>query len=167
MSKLFKLCIINKISHIVKTLKEKKFKYYICIDCDIRFLKNRKKQFNDLIEFIDNTSNDIYFMRENISNDINGGFYVIKNNKNINYIINFFEFILSNLDVNDVTLQFFEQSLINKYKHRLNYNLIPNKYVIFGENIYDINNSVFHHFLCCNNVDEKIIQCKNIKKIFD
>lgn len=165
MSKLFKLCIINKISHIVETLKEKKFKYYICIDCDIRFLKNRKKQFNDLIEFIDNTSNDIYFMRENISNDINGGFYVIKNNKNINDIINFFEFILSNLDVNDVNLPFFEQSLINKYKHRLNYSFIPNKYAIFGEDIYDINNSLFHHFTCCNEVEEKIIQYKKIKDI--
>jgi len=57
-----------------------------------------------------------------------------------------------------------DQSIINNLKHKINYGYIPNDYVIFRTCIYNSNKSLFHHAICCKDVDDKIIQINKIKK---
>jgi hypothetical protein len=59
-----------------------------------------------------------------------------------------------------------DQSIINNLEHKINYGFIPNDYVIFGMTIYNINKSLFHHDVCCRDVDDKILQINNIKLQF-
>ena len=103
-------------------------------------------------------------MREN-SNDVNSGFFIIQNNNNIKNIINFFIEVLQTIDNTDKkNMPLGDQSIINNLKHKINYGFIPNDYVIFGNNIYNINKSLFHHAVCCNDVDDKIIQIKSVQE---
>lgn len=59
-----------------------------------------------------------------------------------------------------------DQSIINNLKNKINYGFIPNYYVVFGTSIYDSNKSLFHHAVCCRDVDDKIIQINKIKERF-
>lgn len=167
---LFLHCIINKIKFIVDKLKEnrEKYEYYICSDCDIWFLPNRKHLWDELENFIQNSDYDIYFMREFNRDIINGGFYIIKS-RNIQLMIDFMENIY-NVLVNtpkDQLPYYFEQDIINNNLYKIKSTFIPNEYVIWGDTIYDCNKSLFHHAVCCNDTDDKITQIKKIKEIFN
>ena len=59
-----------------------------------------------------------------------------------------------------------DQSIINKLKSKINYGFIPNDYVVFGTRIFNSNKSLFHHAVCCNDVDNKIIQINRVKSAF-
>ena len=167
MTKLFHYSIINKVKHLINTLNENKneYKYYISTDLDIRYLQKNKNKWNELKNYIDNNINDIFFMREGMSNDVNGGFFIIKN-QNIEKTIHFLTFIFNELITKtQKQLPMLEQQLINENKHKINFSYIPNKYVIFGTEIYDINSALFHHAIGCADVDDKIKQINNIKSI--
>lgn len=168
MSDLFHYCIIEKVKHLINMLiqNKNKYEYFISLDLDIWFLENNKHQWNNLKSFIDYNDNDIFFMRENYNDEVNGGFFIIKN-KNIDIIINFLSFIYINLILKTKQeLPMLEQQLINENKYQIKYDYIPNEYVIFGEDIFNQNKSLFHHSVCCRNVDEKIIQINSIKDKF-
>jgi hypothetical protein len=169
----WKICIINKVKNLIKVLKENinnnEYKYFISSDCDIIYLrKNLNKWFN-LENYINSTNNDIYFMREDISHFINAGFYIIKNNENLLDTISFFINIYTQLtsisicNVNNLV----DQDLINKQLHLVNFNYIPNEYVIWGIKIYDISNSLIHHAVCETNCSSKKIQINHINNILN
>ena len=106
-------------------------------------------------------------MQEGCSYRVNTGFFVIKNNKNIRNIINFFIEVLQIFDKTcNSTIPYGDQSIINNIKHKLNYGVIPNEYVVFGIYIFNKNKSLLHHAVCCNNIDEKILQINKIKENF-
>lgn len=63
-------------------------------------------------------------------------------------------------------MPFGDQSIINKLKSKINYGFIPNDYVVFGTKIFNRNKSLFHHAVCCKDVDDKIIQINLIKLAF-
>lgn len=72
-------------------------------------------------------------MRENTSNDVNSGFFIIKNNDNI---INFFVNVLQTFDTSKrENIPLGDQSIINILKSKINYDFIPNDYVVFGTTI--------------------------------
>lgn len=104
-------------------------------------------------------------MRENASNDVNGGFFIIKNN-NLEKIIHFLIYIFKQL-ITKPHLPMLEQQLINEHKNKINFNFIPNPYVIWGTEIHDMKSALFHHAVCCSNVDEKIKQINQIKTILE
>ena len=172
-------CVRNKIKHLINVLTDTcdnltntcdsltNTQYFIFTDCDIVYIKKNMDEWNNLENFIINENNDIFFMRENTSNDVNSGFFIIKNNDNIKNIINFFIEVLENFDKTDKKkMPFGDQSIINNLKNKINYSFIPNDYVIFGTTIYNKNKSLFHHAVCCRNVDDKILQINEIKKNF-
>jgi len=106
-------------------------------------------------------------MREDTSNDVNSGFFIIKNNDSISNIIEFFVKVVQIMDSTDKNqMPLGDQSIINKLKHEINYGFIPNDYVVFGTNIFNINKSLFHHAVCCRDVDDKIMQIIQIKCFF-
>jgi len=107
-------------------------------------------------------------MREHSSDDVNSGFFIIKNNDNITNIINFFIKVLQTIDTTKkVKMPLGDQSIINNLKNIINYGFIPNDYVVFGSNIFNINKSLFHHAVCCRDVDDKILQINKIKSAFE
>ena len=106
-------------------------------------------------------------MRENTSNDVNSGFFIIKNNDNITNIINFFVNVLQTFDTSKKeNMPFGDQSIINTLKSKINYDFIPNDYVVFGTRIFNSNKSLFHHAIGSKDVDDKIIQINRIKSAF-
>jgi hypothetical protein len=168
MTDLFHYCIIHKVEHLISTLiKNKgKYEYYISLDLDIWFIKKNSNEWLNLKSLIDNSNKDIFFMRENISNNVNGGFFIIKN-RYIEKAILFLEEVYNELLIKKKhELPMLEQQLINEKKSKINYDYIPNEYVIFGKSIYNKNKSLFHHAVCCNDVNDKLKQIELIKYHF-
>jgi hypothetical protein len=166
------LCKKNKLNNLIQKLKEnknnKKYKYFISSDCDIWFIKDNVKEWNNLQKYIDNTNNDIFFMREGTLLYVNCGFFIIKNNSNLINIISFLDKmyqIMMTTDTKDMML--LHPSVINKYKSEVNFGYIPNEYVIWATDIFDQTRSLFHHPVCCSNQDEKRSQISYVSyKIF-
>lgn len=170
-TELWYYCVRNKINHLINVLQTydrlNNIKYFIFTDCDIIYIKKNIDEWYNLENYIQNENKDIHFMRENVSDDVNSGFFIIKNNDNITNIINFFVEVLQTIDRTEkVKMPFGDQSIINNLKFKINYGFIPNDYVIFGTNIYNRNKSLFHHAVCCKDVDDKIIQINQIKTAF-
>jgi hypothetical protein len=164
-------CVRNKINHLINVLKKydglNNIKYFIFTDCDIIYIKKNINEWYNLENYIQNENKDIHFMRENSSLDVNSGFVIIKNNDNITNIINFFVEVLQTIDTTEkVKMPLGDQSIINNLKNKINYGFIPNDYVVFGLDIYNKNKSLFHHAICCRDVDDKIIQINKIKMEF-
>jgi hypothetical protein len=164
-------CVKNKINHLINVLKQHDtltdIQYFIFTDCDIIYIKKNINEWDNLEKDIINDSKDIYFMRENVSNDVNSGFFIIKNNNNIKNIINFFIEVVETFNMtNKSDMPFGDQSIINNLKHKINYGFISNDYVIFGKKIFNKNRSLFHHAVSCKDVDDKILQINNIKYNF-
>jgi hypothetical protein len=164
-------CVRNKINHLINVLKNydglNNIKYFIFTDCDIIYIKDNVNEWYNLEKYIQNENKDIHFMREDSSEDVNSGFFIIKNNDNITNIINFFIEVLQTIDTTEkVKMPFGDQSIINNLKNKINYGFIPNDYVVFGTTIYNSNKSLFHHAVCCRDVDDKITQINKIKSAF-
>ena len=164
-TELWYYCVRNKINHLINVLKNgSNVKYFIFTDCDIIYIKKNVNEWYNLENYIQNENKDIYFMRENLSDDVNTGFFIIKN---ITDIINFFVEVLETIDTTEkVKMPLGDQSIINNLKYKINYGFIPNDYVVFGSNIFDINKSLFHHAVCCIDVDDKIEQINQVKMAF-
>jgi len=170
-TELWYYCVRNKINHLINVLKNydnlNNIKYFIFTDCDIIYIKKNLNEWYNLENYVQNENKDIHFMRENTSNNVNSGFFIIKNNDNITNIINFFVEVLQRIDTTPkAKMPFGDQSIINNLKHKINYGFIPNDYVIWGNKIYNSNKSLFHHAVCCKDVDDKIIQINRIKSAF-
>lgn len=164
-------CVTNKIKHLTNVLNTYDTlidtQYFIFTDCDIMYIDKNINEWSNLENYIINENKDIYFMRENISDDVNSGFFIIKNNNNIKNIITFFTEVLETMNITSKeSMPLGDQSIINNLKHKINYGFIPNDYVIFGRNIYNKNKSLFHHAVCCKDVDDKISQINDIKLLF-
>tara|TARA_B100000282_G_C31738191_1_gene494761 strand:+ start:181 stop:969 length:789 start_codon:yes stop_codon:yes gene_type:complete len=163
-------CVRSKINHLLDILKNhenlKNFQYFIFTDCDIIYLKKNVNEWDILKEYIDNGDKDIYFMRERESDDVNSGFFIIKNNDNIHYIIDFFSEVLQTFDTTSKDdMPFGDQSIVNYLKDKINYGFIPKEFVIFGTQIFDINKSLIHHAVSCIDVNDKIEQINEINLI--
>ena len=170
-SDLWYYCVLNKINHLINVLKNydslNNIKYFIFTDCDIIYIKKNLNEWYNLENYIQNENKDIYFMRENTSNDVNSGFFIIKNNDNITNTINFFVNVLQTIYTSKKeNMPYGDQSIINRLKSKINYGFIPNDYVVFGTTIYNSNKSLFHHAIGCKDVDDKIIQINRIKSEF-
>lgn len=171
-SDLWYYCNRAKLRHFISVIKNHKLltniKYFICTDCDVIYIKKNIDEWCNLESFIQNEDKDIFFMREGTTNDINGGFYIIKNNDNITSIIDFLTEVSKIFDSSTNTeVPMGEQQIINNLKCGINYGFIPNEYVIFGSHIYNVNKSLFHHAVCTFTVHDKILQINNVKKFFE
>jgi SAM-dependent methyltransferase len=164
--------VTNKIKHLITVLENYKLteskKYFIFSDCDIVFINKNREKWTQLQEFVDKNDNDIFFMREHTSELVNTGFFIIKNNKNIKYIITFFKNVLFNLlNREKRTMELGDQTIINEMLHNINYDFIPNEYIVYGRTIFNINQSLVHHAVYCKTIDEKLEQINFIKTFFE
>ena len=180
-SDLWYYCVRNKINRLITVLQDynslRNIKYFIFTDCDVIYIKKNVHEWYNLENYIQNTNKDIYFIIENWINHglfvdggpeqrfgVNSGFYVIKNNENITNIINFFVEVLQVMDTTEkAEMPLGDQSIINNLKNKINYGFIPNDYVVYGDHIFNINKSLFHHAVGCS---DKMIQINKIKSAF-
>jgi hypothetical protein len=166
---------IKKLQNLISKLKDnidnKDYKYFISSDCDIWFIKENIAEWDNLQQYIDKSNKDIFFMSEGGSLDergeynINGGFYIIKNNRNLSQIIFFLDEIYNILVTTEVKdIPFADQQIINKYKYFINFGYIPNEYVIWGEIVYNSVKALIHHPVCCLTIQQKKQLIKSVKK---
>ena len=163
---LWHYCVLNKIKHLIDTLKEtriKQRKYFIFTDCDIHFLVKNKHEWHNLDKHCMSTNKDIYFMREGEGKEVNTGFFIIKNNQNLPHIIRFFETVYETMKTTPrEKMKFGDQTIINNMKQQINYGTIPNDYVIWGTTIYNKQKALFHHAIRCKDVADKVEQIKKM-----
>jgi hypothetical protein len=160
-----------KLKCIYRILKQKSPNEIILFsDVDIFFIKKDKTLFNLAVEkFNEDPLLDIWISREGIKNDVNTGFYFLRNNNKTSI------FILNAIKSYHHGLPFADQTYFNNNlntfhlyntkicrKQYLKWDFIPNKYTIWGTQIYDKNNSIFHHATCTFNLEQKIIQQEQI-----
>ena len=168
-SNLWYYCLTTKLKHLIDSLKLHygKYDYYISSDCDVQFLPNNVEKWSELEQFMKETNKDVYFMNENNSNDVNGGFYIICN-KNLDKTIEFLTEIYNEMIITPFDkMPFGEQTLINNAKHKLNYEMIPNKYVIWSRTIYDYKSSLIHHAVFTKDISDKWEQMTEIIRYFE
>lgn len=169
---LWYFCVRNKIEYLINVLTENcinnYYDFFIFSDCDIYFYTKNKSEWYVLEKMINNSKNDIFFMREEDSNDVNSGFFIIKNNESIQNLINFFKEVIQIMDQTAKNnMPFGDQSIINLLKDKIKYDYIPNEFVVFGSKIYNKNKTLFHHAVGCKNVEEKIVQINYIKSVIE
>lgn len=162
--------VTNKIQHLITVLENFKnvetHKYFIFSDCDVTFIEKNKAVWGELKKFIDYDINDIFFMSD-INKTVNSGFYIIKNNLNIRYIISFFKNVLTALLNRDKkTMELGDQTIINEMLIHINYQHIPIDFVVYGTQIYNHEKSLFHHAVLCKSIDEKVNQINYIQNRF-
>lgn len=169
-TELWYFAVTNKIHHLISVIQNYKLyntKYFIFSDCDIHFIGKNKEKWSELQKFIDENPNDIFFMREHTSSCVNTGFFIIKNNQNIKYIVSFFKNVLFTLMNREKrTMDLGDQTIINEMLHNINYDCIPNDYIVYATTIYNNSKSLIHHAVYCKSIDEKKDQITFIKNIF-
>lgn len=161
----------QKMVHLVNTLKKLKgssdYKYFVFTDCDIIFIKRNAGHWQNLEDHINRIQDkDLFFMKEKDTADVNTGFCIIKNNENIDKVIAFFEEVVDIfINSNTATLPYGDQSIINRIKNKINYDRIPNEYVVFGDIVFDYNRALFHHAIGCSDIYDKIHQIHFVKSL--
>jgi len=163
-------CLKNKLKHLIDSLivNKGKYDYYISSDCDIQFLHRNIEFWFELEHYMNNNNKDIYFMREGLTEDVNGGFYIICN-RNLDSTIALLTEIYEEMLITPYSeMPLGEQTIINKkIKGLKNIGKIPLDYIIWGENIYNINNSLIHHAVCTVGISDKVFQMKKVKEYIE
>jgi len=159
-------CVSAKIKNVIAVLsKPSSYKYLVFSDCDIHYIHQNKEYWNVLEEFIVESPENIFFMRENNTNKINSGFFIIKNNVEM---VEFFTRIYTIMqNTSKEQMPFGDQTIINNNLHLVKYNYIPNEYVIWGEKISNKSKSLFHHAVNCDDIESKLNQISNVLALFE
>jgi len=153
-------CVRSKIQHLLDVISTDKsgVKYFIFCDCDLRFIRQNAAEWGSLQKYIDEdlSEKDVVFMRENVSDIVNTGFFIIKNNQNISRVISFFADALEIIKKSRrADIPFGDQSVVNRKKDDLRYGYVPLEYIVFGSKIFDRNKCLIHHAIGARNVNEK------------
>lgn len=122
-------------------------------DCDIRFIKPDATVWWTLTEyFLGDPDLEFLFVRERELEQVNVGFYVTRNSVKVR---NF-------LDQSDVACRErwpqLEQTYFNHHLATLRYERLPLGCTIWGEEIYDASQALFHHAVRAVNADAKLAQ---------
>ena len=152
--------ITNKIRHLIDVLSTPhSTDFFFFSDCDITFFPHNILKWNDLELFIRNSDKSIFFMHENVHEDLmNGGFFIIKNNFLIHSFILFFTQVLNDMISHPQDSFFEDQDIINRIKHLIPYDFIHNRFVAWGFSVFDPYFTLFHHATCSHDVIDKLQQ---------
>lgn len=157
-------CIKYKLRYILDTLiNMPENKIVLCSDTDIMFLKRDRTLADYALNiFKDKPELEMLFMREQKLDMINGGFYFVRNTAKVRA---YMEEVWNKCD--DRELQLADQTYYNStLKGRINYDYLPQEFVVWGRDIYDRNRALLHHAVCCKNIAEKIKQQNRIRVMF-
>lgn len=160
-------CVTSKIKNVITVLsKSSPYKYFVFSDCDVHFIHQNKEYWNVLEEFIVESPETIFFMRENNTTHINSGFFIIKN-EDLEKTLDFFTYIYSVMqNTSNDKMPLGDQTIINKHLHLIKYNYIPNEYVIWGKKVANKSTSLFHHAVECGDIESKLEQINDVLSLF-
>jgi len=103
-------------------------------------------------------------MREGNTNEVNIGFFIIKNNHYLPNILFFFRHVCNIfMSTPQKSMPYGDQTIINNHKKIIEYDFIPNEYVIWGNNTLKPQ-SLLHHAVGCKDVATKLEQIQEIIK---
>lgn len=132
----------------------------LCADSDIYFV-NHTDALSRLTRktFRDNPELDMWCMRENKTDSVNGGFYVVRNTHKIRM---FMQEVLRACTRQYDTLA--EQTFINRHMKDAGIKsaYVPDEYVAWAREVPDPAQCLFHHAVCCKNVAEKLQQQETV-----
>ena len=152
-----------KMNYIIEQLKTicEEDEYIILSDADIQFF--RPEKVIDLINMAREQNLEYFGMAEATRNEYNGGFTILKNTQQIR---DFYQTIYDRISV--TKYRYGDQTVINELlpKSSIKNLKIPKEYVIWGNNIYDKKQSIFHHAVCILAVDGKLKQMEKIRQQF-
>jgi hypothetical protein len=109
-----------------------------------------------------NSSKNIFFMREGNKPEVNTGFFIIKNcelQKTLLFFNNIYD-IMMNTPHHKMPLG--DQTVINEYKKHIDFDYIPNEYVIWGTVITNKTMCLLHHAINCKDISSKLNQIQEI-----
>jgi len=167
-SNLWYYCVRKKVEHFKTILKEqiKNYKYFICSDCDIVFIYKNKHEWDNLYKFVDNSDKQVFYMQEGENEGINAGFCIIKQNY-VKEMISFYDIILEKMSVTPrVEMPLGDQTFVNHLQADINYEYIPNIYIVFGWTIFNNKTALIHHAIGSEQINGKLNQIISIKKKF-
>ena len=153
-------CVYTKVEHFKNMLKKhkNKYKYFFCCDCDIYFIYKNKDKWNNLLDIIEKSEKQIFYMREGNKEGINTGCAIIKNSY-VDKMIEVYERLLNEMKKTPrLEMPLGDQTFINHWKNNINFEYIPHRFVAFGWRIFDQNNCLFHHAIGCGDRRGKLNQ---------
>ncbi len=154
-------CIYEKLKYASSSVYDSSdFDYIIVHDHDIQFFEHK---WNELFEYIDNSRYSIFLMREGEEEEkMNGGFYIIKGH----YYDEYVKFINILLCKDLKRYELGDQTYFNLNLHKLDYDFIPDKYIIWAKNIHGKNKDdvLLHHAVMDSKLDDKLKQMIEIDK---
>lgn len=155
-----------RISNLISFMKENPtIDYVVHSDADIQYFKP-----DSLVLLIDEARNrqiDYFGMRENDSQYVNGGFFIIRNNKKC---LSFLQYVVDELQ--HCKPYFADQTVINDVlidnpRFDMKIDIIPANLYIWGDNCATNENVIFHHAVGTNNTQEKINQLQHVRIMYD
>jgi len=148
-------CIYEHRKYALKIIDNNDYDYYLITDCDIQFFAN---DWTSLLSYLNNSENDVLYMKEADTQDVNCGFQVVKNKT---AYIEFMKDVLS--EERFFTAEFSDQSIVNERKHSINYGYVPKCTTIWGS-LFDEefkSSYLLHHSV---NTNDKRQQLQMIKQ---
>lgn len=132
-------------------LLKNKYKTFIVTDCDGRFFGNMSG-WTELYEFMRKSEKQIFFMKDDGTNNIHTGFFILKDS----YVDMFINYIKHTLLHDSIELSNHRLLLTNARKD-LSCEFIPSKFIIWGYRFTILHKKyyVVHHFVSNSNNDDK------------
>lgn len=179
----YNYCIKMKLENMLKVFKtvqsgNSHHRYIFWSDCDVQFFPNRLQEWKKLIRFMEEKDRDIYYPHEYSENDtplLNAGVLMYKKSKS-DIVVDFYEMIHKRwneiLEEYDGRLPemiarypFFDQSLIREEKHKINYELIPQRWQIHArERQEEYRKTIlFHHAVDTITLYDKIEKMEKVR----
>lgn len=143
----------KRLNHYKNKLMLLKHKYntFIVTDCDGRFFCNMGG-WVELYNLIKESEKQIFFMKDDDTNNIHTGFFILKHN----YVDVFVNYIKNTLLHDNIELSN-QQLVLTNAKKDLNCEFIPSKFIIWGYKFTILHKKyyVVHHFVSKSNNDDK------------
>ena len=155
--KSFYQAIEKKILYIVEYLRsEKEGKVVLASDSDIFFTRDTDELYKIGLDMCKTCS--MVFMREGRQSQVNGGFYFIRNSKEIqDFLKKAADSVIGNIrhSGGDADQLFFNEELP---RAPFKWAYFPPSKMIWGWELVHAQEALFHHAVCCGTVSEKIAQ---------
>ena len=156
-------CVIGKLRQLGATSQ---YEFLAVSDCDIQFFPGREGAWEETVgSFGKDSSKGVMFLGENTSDEVNGGFYVVKK-KYAPRMAAYLAWVLRELERPNAKAQnpLGDQTVINKNRHLLKYTRFPSKNVVWGTRVPPQTSHVLFHHAVAAKHNGKLDQMKEVRE---
>lgn len=147
-------CIKIKYEFILEYLnKIKNNEIILWSDADIQFFNKNEKLFNITLSFFKKNPNlELLITKEGETNQVNTGFFLIRNSEKIK------DFINKIIIACNRKMEFADQTYVNSVIDKYIYDYVPDNITAWGDIIFNKEQVLFHHAVCAGTINKKIKQ---------